>query len=187
MNDYLLIYLFGCALAFVLNIFNVLLFWLLAWFTKGNVVATNLRKLQEPDDDNIWIKTLATALGFLLEAALSWIGVLAALWMTLSTVFKTLRETVTPTPEAIKLLRFPLQTNPNMSREAVWAHVQALRVRLGGNELSTAQLLALLDDMAESHPSFDKATALKQLENLDVVRSDSVMVALQHVSQRRRG
>lgn len=182
MNEYLFFYLLGCGLVLGLSMFNLAFFWLLAWITKGNVLAKNLKKLQPPDDESRGIKIFALAAGMLLEMALSWIGVLAALWMMLSRVFKILREALTSTPEAVKLLRFPLRNNPNMSREAVWAYVHALSVRAGAKQRCAGDLLDLLDSIAEDHPTFDRADALRQLESLNVVSSKEVSAAVQQLS-----
>jgi hypothetical protein len=181
-HPYLFIYLLGCGLVWTIAIFNLALFWVLAWITKSNVLAKNLKKLQPPDEESRGAKVLAFAAALMLEAALSWVGVAAALWKTLSTLFTMLREALASTPEAIKVLRYPLRNNPTMSREAVWAYVNALGIQAGEKQPDAGQLLSLLNSMVEDHPSFDRAAALSQLGGLNVVSGSEVSSALRYLS-----
>jgi hypothetical protein len=181
-HPYLFIYLLGSALVLILSIFNTTLFWLIAWLTKGNVLARNLKKLDPPDEQSLGQKVLVFVVALAFEAALSWIGVVVAVWQTLVTLLKTVRETLVSTPEAIKLLRFPLRNNPDMSREAVWAYVHALRVRVGEKLPDEDELLYSLNNLREEHPSFDREAALNQLKGLNIVSADVISSALSHMS-----
>lgn len=182
-HPYLFVYLLGCVLVVLLSVFNVTLFWTIAWITKANVVRKNLKKLEPADDEtSLAVKASAFVGAFVFEVALSWIGVLVAVWQVASMLLKTLREAVTSTPEEIKLLRFPLHNNPNLSREAVWAYVHALRIKVGEASPDERTLLQSLHNAREQHPSFDRSTALSQLNGLNVVSEAIISSAQRRVS-----
>jgi hypothetical protein len=119
---------------------------------------------------------------FVFQAALSWIGVLVILWQAASVLLKTLRDAMQSTPEEIKLLRFPLRNNPNLSREAVWAYIHALQVKVGEAAPDELALLRSLHNMHEQHPYFDRRAALSQLSGLKVVSDAIISSALSRVS-----
>ena len=98
------------------------------------------------------------------------------LWQIPTAPFRVLRDVFTPTPEEIKLLRFPLRNNPEMSRESVWAYVLALQVKSGDKLPDESALLTSLKEMSNHYHTFDSRTALKQLDNLKVI-SPEVMTA----------
>ena len=178
-HPYVFIYLLGCVAVVLLSMSNVALFWIVAWITKGNVVRKNLKKLEPEDDEpNFAVKAAGFMAVFVFEVALSWIGVLVALWQMASMLLKTLREAFTSTPEEIKSLRFPLRNNPNLSREAVWAYVHALRIKVGEVAPDERNLLQSIHGVREQHPSFDTATALSQLGGLNVI-SEAVISSAQ--------
>jgi hypothetical protein len=182
-HPYVFIYLLGCVAVVLLSISNVALFWIIAWITKGNVVRKNLKKLEPEDDEpSLAIKAAGFVALLLFEVALSWIGVLVALWQTASMLLKTLREAITSTPEEIKLLRFPLRNNPNLSREAVWAYVHALRIKVGEAVPDEGTLLQSIYGVREQHPSFDTSTALSQLGGLNVMSEAVISSALSRVA-----
>jgi hypothetical protein len=178
----LFIYLLGSALVLILYIFNATLFWILRWITKANVLAKNLKKLTPPDEETLGVRALVLIVTLAFEAALSWIGVVVAIWTTTMTLLKVIRESLVSTPEAIKLLRFPLRNNPEMSREAVWAHVHALRIRNGEIQADEYALLSSLNSLHEDHPSFHKEAALNHLKGLKVVRGEVISSALHRIS-----
>ena len=181
-HPYLFIYLIGCILVVILTLIKISLFWTIAWITKGNILNKNLKKLLSPNKGT-FIKKVTQFLGvLLLETALSWINVVVVLWQITTALLRTVREVFSSTPEAIKLLRFPLKTNPDMSREAVWAYVQALQVKGGGKQLSESELLATLNELFDQFPSFDRRDALKQLESLNVMSSGVISATLSRLS-----
>jgi hypothetical protein len=181
-HPYVFIYLLGCALVVILSMFKMLLFWLIAWITKGNIFVKNVKKL-DPVDEQGFGQKIAVFIGILtFEAALSWINVLVVICQIAVNLLKILREALASTPEAIKLLRFPLSNNPNMSREAVWAYVQALEIKIGEKIPNEAALLSSLSNVRETHPSFDREAALYQLNGLNVMSGDVISSAKQHLA-----
>lgn len=181
-HPYLFVYLLGSALVLLLGVCSATLFWVLAWITKANVVANNLKKLNPPDEESRAMKAAAFTAALVFETALSWIGVIVAVWQIIATLLKLLREGLVSTPEEIKLLRFPLRNNPNMSREAVWAHVQALKIKVGEAIPSRDSLLVALENVREDYPTFDAESALSQLQHLNVVRAEVVSSVLSAMS-----
>lgn len=176
-HPYLFIYLLGCASVLALTAFKVVLFWFVAWVTKANVMNKNLKKL-DPVKDQSFGQKAALFVGILaFEMALSWINVAVAIWQIAVTLLKVLRDALTSTPEAIKLLRFPLANNPNMSQEAVWAYVYALRIRAGEKTGDKEELLFSLSSFHEEHSSFDRQAALNQLNGLNVLNGEVTLSA----------
>ena len=181
-HPYILIYLLGSALVVVLVVVRVTLLGFIAWITKSNVIAKNLKKLDPPDDEGLGQKALTFVVILAFMAAISWIGVAIEVFQIIVALLQILRDAFTSAPEAIKLLRFPLRNNPDMSREAVWAYVQAMRVRSGEKQPDENELLYSLNSLREEHPSFNREAALSQLEGLGVVSSDEISSALQHLT-----
>jgi len=183
-HPYLLIYLLGCMLVLILSMLKVAMFWLIGWITKTNVAAKNLKKIAPVDEQTAGSKA-ATFIGVLaFEAALSWINVVVAIWQIAVTLLKVVREALVSTPEAIKLLRFPLRNNPNMSPETVWAYLQALNIKAGGEPPGQDELRDSLDGVCEAHPSFNRTSALNQLGGLNVMSGDVISSALHHRSSK---
>ena len=181
LNEYVVIYLFGCVVAFVLLMFNTSLIWFLRWLTKANVVYKNLAKIEPPDETTFKQRTVGYILTILFEIVFSWIGVLLQIWLTITTLLTTLREVLTETPEAIKELRFPLKTSPNMSREAIWAHVMAVQIKTEGIKFLPSELVDSLDAVRGNYSSFDQEYAMKQLAELDVVSADTINATLNNL------
>jgi hypothetical protein len=173
-NEYFVIYLFGCALVFILTILKVLFVWMLAWFKKENILKKNLKKIAEPDDLPIWRKWVGYIFGILLESALSWINVVVILVQFIYYSFRYAREVFTTVPEEIKLLRFPLYNNPNMTRETIWAYMYALGVKAGNNHPNEGQLKESLDELLSYYGDFDRTIAIKELDDLKVISSDTL-------------
>jgi len=69
-------------------------------------------------------------------SALSWVGVVVGLVKFAIVFLRIIRDVVAQTPEAIKVLRYPLRNNPDLSREAVWAYVYALGIKLRCNAIT---------------------------------------------------
>lgn len=181
-HPYFFAYLLGCVFVVLLLAFKVALFWTIAWITKANIVRKNLKKLEPDDEQGFGLKAAVVLGGFVLEVALSWINVIVALWQIAVMLLKTLREAITSTPEAIKLLRFPLRHNPNMSPEAVWAYVSALSIKAGENVLDADELMRSLNSLRDEHPSFDPEAALDVLNGLDVMSPAVISSALNRLS-----
>lgn len=176
-HPYLAIYLIGCVFVLILMIFKMTLFWFIDWITKGDVLKKNLKKLNR-DDESFRSKVVTFVLIVVFEVVLSWINVIVATWQIITTLLKVARETLASTPEAIKVLRFPLKNNPSMSREAVWAYLQALNIKAGGQIPEAGQLLGELNQLHEWHASFDREAALNQLKVLNVLSADVISSAL---------
>ncbi|MES2106964.1 MAG: hypothetical protein V4634_23310 [Pseudomonadota bacterium] len=170
-------YLIGCFFVAILILFKTILFWLLDWLTKANVLKKNIEKISPPDG-----KTFLAKFGMfvgiaLFEVLLSWINVAVISWQIAIGILRVSRDALQPAPEAVKSLRFPLRNNPNMSRESVWAYLQALGVKAGGNP-TIEELANSLNEIAEIYPTFNRTIALKKLESLYVMNPESISAAL---------
>jgi hypothetical protein len=174
-HPYLAIYLLGSALTTVLIVAKLVLHWVLAWITSANILATNLNKLQPVAPQTSVRRRAGKWLGlFLLEAALSWINVLAIAWQILSLLLRTARDALSSAPETVQRLRFPLRRNPNLAPESVWAYLLALGIRAGDLPPDEAHLSRQLDDLCSELPHFDRKAALRQLEALEVVPPSTI-------------
>lgn len=182
-HPYLWIYLLGGVTAGVFLAARSVLYWALNWCTKVNVQLANIRKLL-PGHAKPAAKRFAEGFGTVAwEVALSWISVALGSWQLLTTCLRFVRELLTPVPEVVRKLRFPLRNNPNLSRESVWAHVLALSVVAGGDHpLSKEKLVSELIDAEENLPGFDTAAAISHLESLEVVKPD-VLAAFKLLSE----
>jgi ABC-type multidrug transport system fused ATPase/permease subunit len=181
-HPYLFIYLLGCVLVVILSIFKMILFWIISWITKDNILGKNLKKVLPPDEKTFLQKAIWFIAVFTLEAALSWINVIVVFWLIMTTVLKYLREALSSTPEAIKLLRFPLKNNPHMSREAVWAYLYALQMKVGERTPTESDILFSLNELSEHYPSLDRKAALNQLSSLNVMSTDVISSVLDGLS-----
>ena|SRR6267143_68071 len=178
-HPYLFVYLLGCVLVVILLMFRVVLVWIISWITKGNILNKNFKKILPPDAKTFWQKAILFIGALALEIGLSWVNVIVVAWQIMTTVLNTLREVLASTPEAIKVLRFPLRNNPNMSRETVWAYLYALQMKVGEKPPSAAELLFAVNEVFGHHPSFDRKAALNQLNGLNVMSADVVSSALE--------
>lgn len=173
-HPYLSIYLLGCLVALLLQILTYFIYWTLSWITRENILRKNLKKVQEPDKRTLGTKVIVVVVWDAVGVASSWIGVAFQLWQILATLLGVVREIVSSTPEAIKLLRFALKNNPDMSREAVWAYLMAISIKAGRSITSEHELHASLKDVFDYYPSFDRRAAIRQLESLNAVSSDLI-------------
>jgi ABC-type multidrug transport system fused ATPase/permease subunit len=185
-HPYLSLYFLGCVLVVILTLLKIILLWAVEWLTKANILNKNLKKLLPPDENTFGKKTTLFVGTLALEAALSWINVVVMLWQIITALLRTVRDVFSSAPEAIKLLRFPLKNNPNMSRESVWAYLLALQMKVGEKEPSESELLLALNDLFGHYPSFDRVAALKQLERLNVMDSDAIAATLGRLSSSDR-
>lgn len=175
----LLFFLVGAFLIVSLILVKVILYTSVDCVIKASILRRNLEKIVCPPEHIVSNKKALLFLGPLLhKAALSWIKVII-LWKIPTTLFRVVRDVVTPTPEEIKLLRFPLRNNPEMSRESVWAYVQALQVKVGQNPPDESTLLASLKELSRHYANFDSQMALKQLERLKIINPE-VMIESQN-------
>jgi hypothetical protein len=170
--EYAQIYLIGCLVSFLIYLFQVIVLSSLNWITKANNVIKNINKIKTPDTSSITDKIIGYGLLALLNVALSWIGVVMSIWAMLVIIFNATRELLTSTPEEIKLLRYPIKNNPNLSREAVWAYAVAINLKTGV-EWNEGLLHNELNNIADDYPSFNRLSAIKTLDGLKVVDSDS--------------
>ncbi len=182
-HPYLLLYLVGCVLSFILILLRGIVAGLVSWVTRQNIVNKNLRKMAPPQTLAGQASSVLTAL--VLGVALSWLNVLAVLlWEIPFGLLGILRAIFSSTPpEAINLLQFPLKNNPYMSREAVWAYTQALQSKLGQTQLSESALISSLDELRSYYRTFDRMKALEELRALNVVSPDVVSTALDRLSK----
>ncbi len=178
LHDYLLIYLIGCAFFIILWILNLVMHWSLGWITKENILNKNLNKLQPPNKNSSIKKSCIYFFVFLCEVLLSWIGVIVQTFLFIKLPLKLIREFLTVTPEEIKVLRFPLWNNPDLSRESVWALINALLVKTGEKQFDEFELIHSLEELTRNYPSFSSNVALRQLNNLKVIDKKIIESAL---------
>ncbi len=171
-HPYISIYLLGSLSVVFLSFFKIILFYVVDWITKGNILSKNLKKLEKKDTRAWYQKSLIFIGVLLLEAALSWINVVVVLVQIPYTLFKVLRDVFTQTPEEVKALRFPLKNNPMLSTESVWAYVIALNVKIGAEIQNADQIVYSLEDILEKRPDFKYQEALDNLEKLNVIDSN---------------
>jgi len=181
-HPYLSIYLLGSIFVVVLSLVKIILFWPIGWFTKGNTAIKNLKKLLPPDEKTWGEKAILNIGSIAFDVVLSWIAVLLLLWQIATGLFEMLREVISSKPEAIKVLRFPLYNNPNMSREAVWAYSCALEMKAGRNQLNEGDIIDAVNQLHSHYPSFGRTTAVKELDSLNVVSSDLIRSVLSRIS-----
>ena len=187
MNEWLAIYIAGGVAGVILSLARLIVVRAYAWATKSNVVAKNLRKIDPPAAESFVTKVGAWAVAWGLTFLLSWISVAFELfWGIPVAVLRILREMFSSTPEAIKLLRFPLRNNPAMSAEAVFAHMTALNRLAGQNTLTEPQLMLKLDEVKKRVPSFEPSVAVDQLAALRAVDEDVLLGARQKLREHLR-
>lgn len=182
-HPWIVAYLVGCVFVILLMLFKYVFFACLYWLVKGNILRKNLQKVQPPED-TFWEKVVTFSLLYGIEIALSWIGVLLGLWHFATTFLQFTREVFTSMPEEVKVLRYPLRNNPDMSREAVWAYIRALEMKAGAAQPTDYALLQSLEYLQDYYPSLDRAAALNHLNGLKVVSSDVIAAALARLRPR---
>jgi hypothetical protein len=168
-SPYLMIYLLGCLVVLVLLPLKLVLIWVINWITKSNIVIANLKKIGPPETTKEFFVRAGIRLGVLIvEVPLSWINVVVILWQILRLILQSMREILTPVPEVIRALRFPLKNNPEMARESIWAHAVALGVHAGGGQPDVGSLVQSLREVFDNYPTFNTEKALLELEALSV-------------------
>jgi hypothetical protein len=172
-NPYLIFYLFGCLLVIVLTLAKLILFTSIVWFTKANILKKNLKKIAPPDKRNIFLKIADPLVMFLVETILSWINVLYVTWQIITGILRVLRDAFNPVPEEIKMLRFPLRNNPYLERESVWAYMIALELKSGDKQPYGNYYKEMLDELSENYPTFNRIEAIKILEGLNVLTTET--------------
>lgn len=173
-HPYIAIYLFGCVLFLLLSLFKVVIFYTIDWITKANILNMNIRKIMPPNEMTV-LQNVSKFIGILLfEMLLSWINVVLVLWQIVTTLIRILRDLLTPAPEAIKILRFPLRNNPKMAREAVWAYVIALNVKAGVKRPDEYGLVEAIREISENYPNFNYRDALAHLGSLEAIPTEKI-------------
>lgn len=177
MGDFLTGYLVGCAAAFFLGIFVVLEGYIVSWVFKGNVLRSNLSKIQDPSGQGFKVNAILLAVGLLSGVVMSWLGVLQYLWRAFALPLTAIRDALSSVPEQVKSLRYPLLNNPDLSRESVWAYVCALGVSTG-TRTDPVQMKWNIEEVEGYYPSFKSETALEMLRSLGVVEEQTVLEAI---------
>ena len=154
----------------------------LSWIIKENILNKNLKKIQPPNEDSFGIKAFKFFVSSIVEVALSWIGVTVNVFHIMIRLLKALREILVSTPEDIRLLRFPLRNNPNLSREAVWAYLNALNVKIGADSVNAPNIVSHLNELCDYYPSTDKNEELAHLKRLNVIDESIITAALDNLS-----
>ena len=116
-HPYLSIYLLGSLLAIILIFIKNIIFYLVDWIIKANILKKNLKKLAKPDNRGWYEKASIYLIGLLITTASSWIEVVIFIVYVPYQLIKVLRDLLTPAPEQVKALRFPLRNNPMLSKE----------------------------------------------------------------------
>jgi hypothetical protein len=181
-EPYFYFYLAGCICYALLLPAKMIILYFLCWITKDNILIRNIKKINPPDEKYTF-KTRLVVYGMFIavDVTLSWINVAIVLWQIAVELFSVLRHFFTSVPEEIKLLRFPLKNNPHMPRESVWAHMTALSVKLGELIPMDSTLIQSLDDVHGNYQSFGRISALKQLDNLNIISSETISSALKQL------
>lgn len=176
-HPYISVYLIGSALSVILAVFTALLLWVLSWLTKSGVVARNLRKIATPpvSRGHEWTMFFVS---LALEAMLSWIGVVIAIVAIPWHILKAVREALTSMPQGVQDLRYPLKSNPELSREAVWAYMRAFRVKIGEQPPDANGLLLELRRLLDHYPYFNREHALTHLRSLNAIDPAVVDLAI---------
>lgn len=182
-HPYLFFYLTGCIFVALLISLKIIIFLAIGWITKGNILKRNFKKVLPPEEGTFTEKASGFLILFAFDAALSWISVVVVLWQIATELLRTLRELLSPIPEAIKMLRFPLRNNPDMSRESVWAYLFALQIKVGGKQPTETELLGPLNEIFSYYPSFNRSAALKQLASLNVISPEVLSAAMGQLSR----
>jgi len=114
---------------------------------------------------------------------MSWITVPIVIWQIIVTLFSTSRELLTETPNEIKALRYPLSNNPQMSPEAVWAHLCALLLKVGDAPQHEYEIIDSLNEASEIVPSFNQIKALNHLNNLNAYSAEVISSAIDLIKE----
>lgn len=174
-KPYIYIYLSGCICYALLLPIKMFVFYFIYWITKDNILVKNIKKINPPDKKLTFGERI-TIYGIFIavDVTLSWINVAIVLWQIIAELFNVLRHIFTSVPEEIKLLRFPLKNNPHMPRESVWAYSTALNIKFGDPIHTDFTLTESLSYVRRYYQSFDRLSALKQLDNLRVIDSETI-------------
>ena len=76
------------------------------------------------------------------------------------------RNLFSDTPPELKKILYPLKNNPNLNREAIWAHSKAFSMYFDGITFDGAALEKDLNEKAHLFAEFDRYHALGQLQTL---------------------
>jgi hypothetical protein len=179
------IYLAGSVCVIFLTLGKIVLAWLLTWLLGDRVYWKNANKLSPVDERSLW-KKIAEFLGLLLiESLLSWINVAVVLWQIVKMLLGTIRNLLSPKPDLVRQLVFPLRVNPNLSQETVWAHLFAVQILTLGRQPTVEEIQSSIEEVLEEHPSFDAVEAVKELGDLKIIKSDVMDNSLAEAMTRR--
>ncbi len=181
-KPYFYFYLAGCICYALLLPVKMIILYFLRWITKDNILIKNIKKINPPDEKHTF-KTRLIVYGMFIavDVTLSWINVAIVLWQIGVELFSILRHVFTSVPEEVKTLRFPLKNNPYIPRESVWAHMTALNVKLGEPIPIASTLILSLNEVHGYYQSFDRISALKQLDGLHIISSEIISNALKQL------
>jgi hypothetical protein len=165
-EQYLAFYLIGCLLVVMLMLIHAIIYWSLSWLTKSGQAMKNAKKIMDPNETSTLFITFTF---IIIDISLSWINVLIIPFQIIKGLVTALRESWS-TPASVKTLRYPLKNNPDMTREAVWAHIVSILVLMTGQQPESDEIADGLLEIQNWYPSFDTSTALDQLIALSVVK-----------------
>lgn len=179
-HPYLSIYLAGCLAAFCLHFVSAAGFFIVEWASKDDVLKKNLNKIKDPSQQGFKFTAIMFSMSLVAGTVVSWLGVLLYLWVIFWTPLIAIRGAFSSVPEEIKLLRFPLKNNPNLTREAVWAYAYALGVK-AGTIPDPMNMAWELGEIGGYYPSFNSHVALETLRSLGGVDHETLSEALAHM------
>lgn len=168
MKDFVVIYIIGAIVTFLLHIFHIILFWALAWLTNEHILWRNLKKLERPDHKEWYVKLAGNSFLIAIDVFFSWLGAPLIAWRIFARLLTTAKMRFATVPEEIKKLRFPLWNNPELSTEAVWAYTSALSV-LNGDAVDWGTLVWQLRHLKLVAPNVDEQKAIEIFEGLKVM------------------
>ncbi len=178
--SYLSIYLFGCVLVVILSLTRLILTWLLSRVTGSYLVFRNLKKISPPVETDMPKLVFRSILLLAVESLFSWFNVVVMGIKNIYSLFMTIVElaVIAQASDEIKKIRRPFKLEPDMKREAVWAHFYSLQTRVNERSSNPSAVIESLDELSGFYPTTDRAEALKLYNALNELDDEVVDSAL---------
>lgn len=166
------VYLIGCAATYALNLLYTLMTRLAASLTGDSVMGKNIIKLAPKDDIKDFKKVMSGCMWFFVF--LSWAGfalsLISVICELVMVIFTSLKNLLNPLPEAAKVFDYRLKNDANMSPEAVWANLESMKAIVSGNYPTKFEVIADLEETANSVPGFEVPKAISLLTEYGVLK-----------------
>ena len=167
-----IVYLIGCAATYALNLLYALMTRLVASLTGDSVMGKNIIKLAPKDDIKDFKKVMSGCMWFFVF--LSWAGfalsLISIICELVMVIFTSLKNLLNPLPEAAKVFDYRLKNDANMSPEAVWANLESMKAIVSGNFPTKFEVIADLEETANSVPGFEVPKAISLLTEYGVLK-----------------